>query len=566
MKKFTFLAALALATSMSAYSQDQVTTTLPEWTDEITTVDSLAEYVRTAPIALDDDLNTIVAGRYKKEESLQFGLYSFNPITVNDAFIGKYDKKGLRQWVAGINGNALFTAVATDEEGNIYAAGKFGAEANVLGTDGQFKTITDGDAESTSRKSAFLAKYDKDGVLLDVKTFTAQIDESLMPAGGDYFSIAEADVTINQIQVDGGKVYLSIAHKGAVNLADDTLEGNYCTLYYCMFDALTTVDIIYFNAANLSESQWVASLSAEEQVVEEAQYQPESVCFTVDNGVVYAGFSGQGRLVLMTSDQTKKICDFDYSLYGDGIEHGFIFARITDTGAVSTKEYDSYPSTNESSFNYVDCMKMVDGKLCVAGTFNVEGLFSGLEYKGGCDTYMLVLDPSSLEITYAQSSQVDEGDAKYNAEVVTGMFSAAGSIYVTGYAETTRDNKFTSPIAYKMDLTNGVMEPFKEVEAYITSVAQNGNYIASVAADDIKYVIDFCDGVTAGIDDVDAGSESVVRNGDTVTLSAPANISVYSADGALVASAKAATSISLAGLSHGVYVVKAGQKTVKVTK
>ncbi len=565
MKKFTFLAALALATSMSAYSQDQVTTTFPEWTDEITTVDSLAEYVRTAPIALDDDLNTIVAGRYKREESLQFGLYNFNTITVNDAFIGKYDKKGLRQWVAGINGNALFTAVATDEEGNIYAAGKFGAEANVLGTDGQFKTITDGDAESTSRKSAFLAKYDKDGVLLDVKTFTAQIDESLMPAGGDYFSIAEADVTINQIQVDGGKVYLSIAHKGKVNLADDTLEGNYCTLYYMMFDALTTVDIIYLNATNLSESAWVASLSAEEQVVEEAQYQPESVCFTVDNGVVYAGFSGQGRLVLQSAD-VKKICDFDYSLYGDGIEHGFLFARITDTGAVSTREYGSYATTNESSFNYVDCMKMVDGKLCVAGTFNVEGLFGGLEYKGGCDTYMLALDPGSLEITYAQSSQVDEGDAKYNAEVVTGMFSAAGSIYVTGYAETTAGHKFTSPITYKMDLTNGVMEPVKDVEAYITSVAQNGDYIASVAADDLKYVIDFCDGVTAGIDDVDAGSESIVRNGDTVTLSSPANISVYSADGALAASVKDATSISLAGLSHGVYVVKAGQKTVKVTK
>ena len=565
MKKFTFLAALALATSMSAYSQDQVTTTLPEWTDEITTVDSLAEYVRTAPIALDVDLNTIVAGRYKREESLQFGLYNFNTVTVNDAFIGKYDKKGLRQWVAGINGNALFTAVATDEEGNIYAAGKFGAEANVLGTDGQFKTITDGDAESTSRKSAFLAKYDKDGVLLDVKTFTAQIDESLMPAGGDYFSIAEADVTVNQIQVDGGKVYLSIAHKGKVNLADDTLEGNYCTLYYMMFDALTTVDIIYLNATNLSESAWVASLSAEEQVVEEAQYQPESVCFTVDNGVVYAGFSGQGRLVLQSAD-VKKICDFDYSLYDGGIEHGFLFARITDTGAVSTREYGSYATTNESSFNYVDCMKMVDGKLCVAGTFNVEGLFSGLEYKGGCDTYMLVLDPGSLEITYAQSSQVDEGDAKYNAEVVTGMFSAAGSLYVTGYAETTADHKFTSPITYKMDLSNGVMEPVEDVEAYITSVAQNGNYIASVAADDIKYVIDFCDGVTAGIDDVDAGSESIVRNGDTVTLSSPANISVYSADGALAASAKSATSISLAGLSHGVYVVKAGQKTVKVTK
>lgn len=564
MKKFTFLAALALATSMSAYSQDQVTTST-EWVDELTTVGSADEYVRTAPIALDADLNTIVAGRYSLQESLQFGLYSFNGVTANDAFIGKYDKNGLKQWVAGINGNAVFTAIATDAEGNIYAAGKFAAEANVLGTDGNYKTITDGDAENTTRSSAFLAKYNKDGVLLDVKTYTAEIDNTLVPTEGDYFSIAEADVTINQVQVDGGNVYLSISHKGGVKIDDDILEGKYYTIYSMMFDALTVVDIISLDAANLEENAWVASLGAEENVVSEAQYQPESACFTVENGVVYAGFAGTGTLVLKSTDSQKK-CDFDYSTEGEGIEHGFLFARITDKGGISTKEYGSYATTNEASFNGVDCMKIVDGKLCVAGTFNVEGLFGGLEYKGGCDTYMLVLDPGSLEITYAQSSQVDEGDAKYNAEVVTGMFTSGGSLYVTGYAETTADHKFTSPIAYKMDLSNGVMEPYKEVEAYITSVAQSAGYIASVAADDYTYVVDFCDEVTAGIDDVDAASESIVRNGDTVTLSAPANIFVYSADGALVASAKSATSISLAGLSNGVYVVKAGKKTVKVTK
>ena len=562
MKKFTFLAALALATSMSAYSQDQTTST--EWTDELTTVASADDYVRTAPIAIDANLNTIVAGRYSLQADLQFGLYTFNGVTANDAFIGKYDKTGLKQWVAGVNGNAVFTAIATDAEGNIYAAGKFAAEANVLGTDGKSLGITDGDAENTTRSSAFLAKYNKDGVLLDVKTYTAEIDGSLMPEG-DYFSIAEADVTINQIQVDGKYVSLSISHKGTVKIDENNLESNYCTLYSCMFDALTTVDIVYLDAATLGDCSWVATFGASEQVVEEAQYQPESVCFTVENGVVYAGFCGIGNLLLQAYT-TNTTCDFDYSAYGDGIEHGFLFARMTQDGAVSTKEYNSYATTNDNSLNGVDCMKIVDGKLCVAGTFNVEGLFGGLEFKGGCDTYMLELNPATLEIIYAGSSKIDEGDAKYNAEVVTGMFTSAGSLYVTGYAETTADHKFTSPIAYKMDLTTGVMEPYTEVETYITSVAQNGGYIASVAADDYKYVIDFCDEITADIDDVDAGNKSIVRKGDTVTLSKPANISVYSTDGALVKAAKASTGISLAGLGKGVYVVKAGQKTVKINK
>ncbi len=562
MKKFTFLAALALATSMGAYSQN-ATTTSTEWGDKLTTVGSADEFVRTAPIAIDADNNTIVAGRYSLQDNLQFGLYTFTGITANDAFIGKYDKFGLRQWVAGINGNAVFTAVATDHEGNIYAAGKFAAEANVLGSDGQSQTITDGDAENTTRNSAFLAKYSKDGVLLNVKTYTAEIDESKMADG--LMSIAEANVTINQLQVDGEDVYFSLTHKGTVKVADEELAGCYCTLWDFCFDALSTVDIVSVDAASFEDGAWIATLRSAEQVVADAQYQPESVCFTVENGVVYAGFSGTGSLVF-EAGQTNTTCDFDYSTYGEGIEHGFLFARITDQGAISTKEYGSYPSTNETSFNSVDCMKLVDGKLCVGGTFNVEGLFGGLEYKGGCDTYMLALNEGSLEILDAKSSDIDEGDARYNAEVVTGMFSSNGSFYVTGYAEKTSDHSFTSPLAYKMDLTNYVMEPVAETEAYVISVAQSGSYIASVAADDYTYVIDFCDEVTAGIDDVDAGKESIVRNGDIVTLSEPANITVYSADGALVASAKASTSISLAGLSNGVYVVKAGEKTMKITK
>lgn len=559
MKKFTFLAAFALAMSMNAYSQDQVSTS-QEWTDELTTVGSESDFVRSTAIAMDADNNTIVTGRYSLQENLQFGLYTFTGITANDAFIGKYDKYGRKQWVAGINGNAVFTAVATDEQGNIYAAGKFAAVAKLLGTNDTSKEITDGDPENTSRTSAFLAKYSKDGVLLGVEAYKAEIDESLVPEGCTSF--AEANVTINQIQVEDGKVYLSITHKGTVKIGDEVLTGNYYTAWGMYFFDSSTADIVYLNATNFEEGAWVATIGAENQVESEVSYQPESICFTVDNGVVYLGFTGMGSLKLDAMD-TDVNCDFDYS--DDGVEHGFVFARITNTGSVASKIYDTLPTSSYNSLNSVDCMKLVDGKLCVAGTYNVEGLFGGLEFKGGCDTYVALLDGSTLETISAKSSGYDEGDANKTAEVVTSAFTACGSLFVTGYAENTSDHSFLTPMAYKVDLTTGEMSPVDN-ENYITATAQSGKYIVSVAADKYTYDIECCDEVTAGINDVNSDSQSIVRNGDTVTLSEPSDITVYSADGALVASAKASTSISLAGLAKGVYVVKAGQKTVKVNK
>ncbi len=561
MKKFTFLAALALATSMSTYSQDVISGST-EWSDELTTVSSADEFVRTAPIAIDADANTIVAGRYSLQENLQFGLYTFTGITANDAFIGKYNKAGMKQWVAGVNGNAVFTAIATDAEGNIYAAGKFAAEANVLGTDGNYKTITDGDATNTTRSSAFLAKYSKDGVVLDVKAYTATIDESKMP---DWcWNMAEANVTINQIQVDGSNVYLSITHRGTVKVGEETLGGSYY-IYSDLggaFMDLSTVDIVYLETANLESSAWVATLSSSQQVVSDVQYQPESVCFTVEDGVVYAGFTGVGNLKL-EAYETETTCNFDYS--SEGIEHGFIFARIKNDGTVTTKVYETTPTTSSNSLNSVDCMKIVDGKLCVAGTYNVEGLFGGLEFKGGCDTYVSILDANSLDLVSARTSGYDEGDANHYAEVVTGMFSANGSIFVAGYSEKTSDHSFDKPTEYQVDLTSGEMSEV-ENEYYILSIAQSGGYVARVEAEGYSYDIDFCDEKTAGIKDVEGSNMSIVRNGDIITVSEPANISVYSVDGVQVASVKASTSISLAGLSKGVYIVKAGKKTVKIKK
>ena len=555
MKRFTFLAAIAFAVSMTANAQ--------VWEDDLKTVDSADDYVRSAPMTMDENGNTIVTGRYSLQDNLQFGLYTFTGVTANDAFIGKYDSKGLKQWVAGINGNAVITAVTTDEEGNIYAAGKFAAEAKVCGTSGEAQTITDGDATNTSRTSSFIVKYDKDGVVKSVKTLIPAKDTSFFNDNPDLWDTMEPNVTISNIQADGDKVYFSLTYKGNVTMDGTTFEGHYANAWGMLIQDLSTAAIVSVDANELGSPSVVASLGAVDKVSYDVSYQPEDVCFTVDNGVVYAGFTGEGSLALTTAAGTENIS----LTYGEEAqEHAFIFARIEGDKTLA-KTYNTTATTNINILNSIGSMRMHHGKLLVAGTFNVEGLFDGLEFKGGCDLFAASLNPSDLTLNTAKASGYDEGDAKKNAEVFTTMFSDGEELYVVGYAETTADNVYTAPLGYTIDPTTCEFTD-KKSEVYLTASAENDDYLTCQYDDDRVTNSYTCTAKSTedGINEVADNGQAIERKGDEITASAATDFAVYAADGALVKTAKASSSISLAGLGKGVYVVKAGQKTVKVSK
>ncbi len=553
MKRFTFLAVIAFAMSLSANAQ--------VWTDNLTTVGAAADYVRSAPMVLDSDNNTVVTGRYSLQDAFTFGTSIFAGITANDAFIAKYDGEGAKQWVTGINGNAVFTAVATDEEGNIYAAGKFAAEAYVLGTHGDYKTISDGDVENTSRYSSFIVKYDKNGVVKEAISLVPTADYSIVT--GEAFPVYEPTATINKIQVDGDKVYFSLLSRGAVTIGDLTIEDRYENYYDYVYQDLNSAAIVSLNASDLGSAAKVAFFGASDRISYGVAYQAENVNFTVDNGVVYAGFTGVGTLGLTTAAGTETI-----ALADDGFgtsEHAFIFARV-EGDKTAVKVYNTTATESINILNDIDQMLVYDGKLYVAGTFNVGGLFGGLEYKGGCDMFVASLNLSDLSLNAAKASGYDEEDAEHNAEVMTGLFFDGSSLCVSGYAEVAASGAFIAPLAYTVDLATCDFTA-QEATEYVTAATENSGYVVvQYGTDGLSYTYKCLSKTSTGISKVADEAQTIVRNGDDITVAAPADLCVYAADGAVVKSAKASTSISLAGLSNGVYVVKAGQKTVKITK
>ena len=71
---------------------------------------------------------------------------------------------------------------------------------------------------------------------------------------------------------------------------------------------------------------------------------------------------------------------------------------------------------------------------------------------------------------------------------------------------------------------------------------------------------------SSGISKVLADDNTIDWDGNEVTLAKSADITVYTAAGAAVKSAKNVKSLSLADAAHGIYLVKVGKQALKIVK
>ncbi len=551
MKKFTFLTVIAFAVSLSANA----------WSDKITPVDKASAYVRSMPMAMDAEGNTIVTAPLTKSE-LMFGSDTFYGQTENDAVIAKYDCNGVATWLTGINGNAIFTAITTDAEGNIYAAGKFASSAVLYGGSSAL-TISDGNEGNTTRYSSFIAKYNSKGYIQAVKTIVPTKDTTLLSGG--LMEMIELNTTISHIESDGKKVYFSLSYNGDVSVAGLSLQGHYKNAFdYYLMNA-TTSAIVSLDASTLGSPEVVVSVGATEQVVTDVYYCPEDVCFTLNNGVIYAGFIAEGTVGVTTPAGTTKV-SLDYELYGS-IEHAFLFVKVDGTKS-DMKVYHT-TATDATNLSSIDQMRVIGGYLVVAGTFNVKGLFGGLTHEGGSDMFVATLNSSNLNLTAAKSTQNNEGDSKKCAEVVTGLWNNGSSWKLAGYAESTTDHSFLQPLDQSIVLPSCEMT-YSPNEVYTTAVVENDNYVTRQVyypTDSLTYRYSGMARTYSGLEEVVANQGKTIQlNGDNVVLAAAADINVYNINGALVKDAKAATSLSLSDLSKGMYIIKVGQKAIKFNK
>ena len=565
MRRFTFSMMLALAT-VAANAKDVLDA--PTWTDNLTTTAEAKDLTRAAAMAVDNEGNSIVTGSFTKD--LEFAASYLEPVA-NSAFIAKYDKAGAKKWAAGLAGAATITTVATDAEGNVYAAGVFADNVAIKDASGDTKATITGMADKVDKVSGFIVKYDKQGAYVASKTILAESDAEI--AAKDEIGVLSPSFTAKKLVVDGNKLYLSASYKGNVALEGVTLQGKYACSYGFLYSDETAMCVLSFNAADLANANIVSVLGATEQLTNEATYNTEDVNFAINDGKIYVAYVASGKdMTLTAAGKDTKI----ETAYEEGVtEHAYVLAAI-DGDQVTTQVYHSVATDNSNTLNTIDEMAYQKGKLYLAGSFNQALPFDNtISYLGGCDAYAACLDAESLSKNWAVASAFDEGDAKHKAEIISGMLVDEDEVTLVGWVENTFDRTIEAPLGYQINTKAPAMQKGEQV--LITSVAENGNY-ALYQTDNVKgsdedkttegtysYIF-YNNAESSGISKVLADDNTIDWDGNEVTLAKSADITVYTAAGAAVKSAKNVKSLSLADAAHGIYLVKVGKQALKIVK
>lgn len=556
---------LALAT-VAANAKDVLDA--PTWTDNLTTTTEAKDLTRAAAMAVDNEGNSIVTGSFTKD--LEFAA-SYLEHVANSAFIAKYDKAGAKKWAAGLAGAATITTVATDAEGNVYAAGVFADQVAIKDANGETKATITGMADKVDKVSGFIVKYDKLGEYVASKTILAESDAEI--AAKDEIGVLSPSFTAKKLVVDGNKLYLSASYKGNVALDGVTLKGKYACSYGFLYSDETTMCVLSFDAADLANANIVSVLGATEQLTNEATYNTEDVNFAINDGKIYVAYVASGKdMTLTAAGKDTKI----ETAYEEGVtEHAYVLAAI-DGDQVTTQVYHSVATDNSNTLNTIDEMAYQKGKLYLAGSFNQALPFDNtISYVGGSDAYAACLDAASLSKNWAVASAFDEGDAKHKAEIISGMLVDEDEVTLVGWVENTKDRTIEAPLGYQINAKTPAMQKGEQV--LITSVAENGNY-ALYQTDNVKgsdedkttegtysYIF-YNNAESSGISKVLADDNTIDWDGNEVTLAKSADITVYTAAGAVVKSAKNVKSLSLADAAHGIYLVKVGKQALKIVK
>lgn len=556
---------LALAT-VAANAKDVLDA--PTWTDNLTTTAEAKDLTRAAAMAVDNEGNSIVTGSFTKD--LEFAA-SYLEHVANSAFIAKYRLDGAKKWAAGLAGAATITTVATDAEGNVYAAGVFADQVAIKDANGDTKATITGMADKVDKVSGFIVKYDKQGEYVASKTILAESDAEI--AALDMIGVLSPSFTAKKLVVDGNKLYLSASYKGNVALDGVTLQGKYACSEGWLYNDETAMCVLSFDAADLANANIVSVLGATEQLTNEATYNTEDVNFAINDGKIYVAYVASGKdMTLTAAGKDTKI----ETAYEEGVtEHAYVLAAI-DGDQVTTQVYHSVATDNSNTLNTIDEMAYQKGKLYLAGSFNQALPFDNtISYLGGSDAYAACLDAASLSKNWAVASAFDEGDAKHKAEIISGMLVDEDEVTLIGWVENTFDRTIEAPLGYQINTKTPAMQKGEEV--LITSVAENGNY-ALYQTDNVKgsdedkttegtysYIF-YNNAESSGISKVLADDNTIDWDGNEVTLAKSADITVYTAAGAAVKSAKNVKSLSLADAAHGIYLVKVGKQALKIVK
>ena len=425
MKKMLLLVA-AMLTAATTFAQFDTFTGEPTWTKTIVgAVEEASDVYVNAPVAITSQGDVIKTGTFT--QAFTFAGATLEPIA-KSAYILKYDKDGNEVWGTALKGAATVTAVTTDEEGNIYLAGRFADKVVVGSTNGETVEI-EGAEDNTEQVSGFIVAYDKDGKLLAQKAVAPTYDLELFMTAlmNDGFYLAEPKFIINKIEVANDKVYASANYMGNCTIDEVELEGKIYDMFgmqsFC-FD-LNNFAVIQLDK-DLTNAKLLANVStSDEALYGELQMEPQALNFTVDGDNVYVVWTGWGDLTMTTEKGSK---DFSFEIgesEGDGNEHGFVVANVT-TG--DTKAFNAPLEGSVANFYTITGTQVEDGKLYIGGTYIGALAFDNEKTStSACDAFLAAVNTADFSVAWAATSGIDEGESnKFNEISIPGLFVGDG--------------------------------------------------------------------------------------------------------------------------------------------
>lgn len=540
MKKILLTAVAAFAAVML---NAQTWTGDAKWSKTLTPVDDAKELAGTyTTVAADGSVFT--TGTYNQE--LEFGpSFLTNDDKLTSAYLAKYQADGTEAWAVSLYGASIIHALTTDAEGNVFIAGQLADKVEFGSSDGNAKIQT-GIADVTATTTGFVAKYNKDGVLLAVRTIVPVVNTDISASGmylpldgGVYFRPGK-------IMVSGDKVYLSATYAGDVKLENMIWEGRYVNVG--IYTDKPGMGVLTLNAADLTGATSVVSLIAKENLAE-TDNSPESVCFTTDGTNVYAGFVGKGSESLITAEGSTKI---DMKFPNDGnVEHAFILVKIAG-GKAFHKVFHVDMHDKAFRTDRVGDMALDGEKLYVAGTYYNQLGFDlskhptgsadmdlSKHFTGSADMFVACVDPGTFDVDWAVTDGYDEGDATKNEEVFHAMLVNNGNVFIAGVSRTKSEKQKLGSLTYNIT-PKGVLSSGDNAD--YASLCDNGKgQVAALSNADKQTTVSVYEAVADGI--------SVLPIGRVVN-----DTNVYNINGQRV--------IPTGKLAKGIYII--GNKKVVV--
>lgn len=558
----TILSIIAAASFITASAA--VPTLTENWSKSLTGINVSPNYV--TPVKTDATGAVIATGTF--DTDFEFAKNTLEALGTS-SYILKYAADGTPAWGVALTGAATITTVDTDADGNVYVAGIFADEVVFNTTSGEPITkmgMTVDGAAFESPYSSFIAKYSANGKVETVETFIPEksagvieaIETADMTMGFSYYSNLAPEFVIPEIKIIGNKLYSSVLYTGSTKKGNAKFESSCRVEEGWLISDLRNAAIFSLNSSDLQNCNIEASLNVSEKtIVDKPAEEVTSVAFGFAGDELNAAFVGFGTLNLQNGSLNKQL-SFKIGIDDEGTtEYGFIVAN-------SQNVYSTYTTTNALiPNNEVRSIIMNNSNLYIPGNYQgtITNGSDNTTSNGQSDIFVINLDPTSMTL---KALKTYDFGAKTNYEVISSLAAYGEGLYINflEYDDDTWDLKGAKSVIF-----DGTAFTEAPVAATGVSTADKAVAFGQVTAEGVTFS-SYTSSVSGITDITTDGGVSVFPNPvvDVLNFSEPVDVIIYSLNGSVVKTASQVSTLNVTDLATGLYIVKAGDKAVRIIK